>query len=132
MKAQLSDFAGGFATEEETRAAIGDTYRSTGYVMDTHTAVASHVYETEAKKTGVKTLLASTASPYKFARSVMESMGQECDSATYFDLVDRLAGLSGVKVPQAIEEIRSAGIIHDTVCDKTEMEQTVRSILGLD
>lgn len=100
--------------------------------MDTHTAVASHVYETEAKKTGVKTLLASTASPYKFARSVMESMGQECDSATDFDLVDRLAGLSGVKVPQAIEEIRSAGIIHDTVCDKTEMEQTVRSILGLD
>ena len=132
MRGRLSDFASGFATEEETHAAIRRLYDRTGYVMDTHTAVASHVYETEAKKTGVKTLLASTASPYKFARSVMESMGQECDSATDFDLVDRLAGLSGVKVPQAIEEIRSAGIIHDTVCDKTEMEQTVRSILGLD
>ena len=132
MRGRLSDCASGFATEEETHAAIRRLYDRTGYVMDTHTAVASHVYETEAKKTGVKTLLASTASPYKFARSVMESMGQECDSATDFDLVDRLAGLSGVKVPQAIEEIRSAGIIHDTVCDKTEMEQTVRSILGLD
>ena len=43
MKEKLSDFEGGYSTEEETKETIGATYKSTGYVMDTHTAVAAHV-----------------------------------------------------------------------------------------
>lgn len=131
MQAHLTDFAGGFASEEETRAAIRRLYDRTGYVIDTHTAVASHVYYEKAEATGIKTVIASTASPYKFTRSVMDAIDSGNESMTDFELVDRLAELSGVKVPQAIEEIRSADILHDTVCDRTEMEQTVRNILGL-
>ena len=61
----------------------------------------------------------------------MNSIDSKYDSMTDFELVDKLNEISGVKVPQAIEEIRSADILHDTVCDRTEMEQTVKNILGL-
>ncbi len=132
MQERLVDFVGGYASEEETHAAIKNMYDKTGYVMDTHTAVASHVYETAAKASGIKTVVASTASPYKFTRSVMNSIDTKYDSMTDFELVDKLTEISGVKVPEAIEEIRSAAILHDTVCDKTEMEKTVKNILGLD
>lgn len=131
MKEKLGDFVGGYASEEETHAAIKKLYDKTGYVMDTHTAVASEVYYKKAAETGRKTVIASTASPYKFTRSVLNSIDSKFDSMTDFELVDKLNEISGVKVPQAIEEIRSAQILHDTVCDKTEMEQTVKSILGI-
>ena len=42
-----------------------------------------------------------------------------------------MSELSGVKVPNAVEEIRSAPVMHDRVCDKTEMQKTVEDILGL-
>lgn len=133
MKQKLMDFTGGYASEEETRAAIRSLYEKTGYVLDTHTAVASHVYYQEAKESGRKTVIASTASPYKFARSVMEAVGiPDTDAMSDFELVDKLNEISGVAVPQAIEEIRFAKVRHDTVCDKSEMEQTVKNILGLE
>ena len=131
MKEKLADFVGGFASEEETHATIKDVYDKTGYIMDTHTAVASNVYYQKAAQTGVKTVIASTASPYKFTRSVMDSIDEKYDSMTDFELVDELNKLSGVKVPQAIEEVRTAPILHDKVCDKSEMEKTVKEILGL-
>ena len=131
MKEKLADFVGGFASEDETHATIKEVYDKTGYIMDTHTAVASNVYYQKAAKTGVKTVIASTASPYKFTRSVMDSIDEKYDSMTDFELVDELNKLSGVKVPQAIEEIRTAPILHDKVCDKSEMEKTVKTILGL-
>lgn len=76
MKEKLADFRGGYATEAETAEMIHDTYKKTGYVMDTHTAVAAYVckkYREESKDTK-KCLVASTASPYKFARSVMTAI----------------------------------------------------------
>ena len=100
--------------------------------MDTHTSVASHVYYADAKETGVKTVIASTASPYKFTRSVMNAIDKEkYDSMSDFELVDELNKISGVSVPAAIEEIRTAPIVHDIVCDKSEMQATVERILGL-
>ena len=131
MRARLNDFCGGFATEEETRAAIRNMYERAGYVMDTHTAVASHVYYDQAQKTGRKTVIASTASPYKFTRSVMNALGEDEDGVSDLELADRQEKLSGVGIPNAIEEIRTAEVLHDTVCDRTEMEKTVREILGL-
>lgn len=131
MRERLSDFMGGYASEEETHQAIREMYEKTGYVMDTHTAVASHVYKEKAAGTGIPTVIASTASPYKFTRSVMNAIDAKYDSMSDFELVDKLNEISGVKVPEAIEEIRSAAVLHDTICDKTEMEQTVKSILGL-
>ena len=74
-------------------------------------------------------MIASTASPYKFTRSVMTAIDAKYDSKPDFELVDELEKLSKVKVPQAIEEIRTAPVLHKTVCEVEEMEQVVREWL---
>ena len=102
--------------------------------MDTHTAVASKVYDKYREETNddTVTIIASTASPYKFTRSVLTAIDPEYDSKGDFELVDELAKLSGVKVPNAVEEIRNADIIHNTVCDKEDMEKVVKKFLGVE
>lgn len=133
MKAQLSDFYGNYATEAEDAATIKKLYEDTGYVIDTHTAVAATVYEKYKKETGddTVTVIASTASPYKFTRSVMDAIDSKYDSMTDFELVDELSKISNVAVPQAIEDIRTAPILHDTVCEVNEMSSSVKKILGI-
>ena len=134
MKAALSDFAAGYATEQETADEIRRLYEDTGYVLDTHTAVASHVYRKyrESSKDDTVTVIASTASPFKFTRSVMEAIESDVDgSASDFELVDRLSVLANVPVPGAVEEIRNAPVVHDHVCETEEMLAMVESFLGL-
>lgn len=133
MKKQLADFVGGYASEENTKEAIKSLYDKTGYVIDTHTAVASYVCHKykEDTKDETKTLIASTASPYKFTRSVMNAIDSKFDAMGDFELVDKLSEISKTDVPNAIEEIRTAKVLHDTVCDKTEMKDTVEKILAL-
>ncbi|MCR5792528.1 MAG: threonine synthase [Lachnospiraceae bacterium] len=133
MKEQLEDFVGGYATEEATAKAIKRVYDEEGYIIDTHTAVAAQVYFDYVAKSNdtTTTVIASTASPYKFTRSVMNAIDSKYEKMTDFELVDELEKLSKVKVPQAIEDIRSAPVLHDIVCDKTAMQDTVENILGL-
>ena len=133
MKAQLSDFYGNYATEAEDAAMIKKLYEDTGYVIDTHTAVAASVYEKYRKETGdtTKTVIASTASPYKFTRSVMDAIDNKYDVMSDFELVDELSKLSKVKVPQAIEDIRTAPVLHDTICDVDKMCDNVKRILHI-
>lgn len=133
MKAYLKDFYGNYASEEETAGTIHDIYDRTGYVIDTHTAVAACVYKKYQKDTsdGKVTVIASTASPYKFTRSVMKAIDSKYQSGQDFELVDKLYELSGVKIPMAIEEIRTAPVLHSRVCDKTQMKRTVMDILGI-
>ena len=131
MRQQLDCFEGGFATEEETAETIRRIYEKTGYIMDTHTAVAASVCAKQAD-TAVKTVIASTASPYKFTRSVMEAIDKgACEGRSDFELVDELNRISGVPVPAAIEEIRSAPVLHDTICDRDGMQREVERLLGL-
>ena len=131
MKANLSDFAAGYATEEEVMAKIADVYKKTGYVMDTHTAVAASVCEKYQEESGDahKTVIASTASPYKFSRSVMTAIDARYQELDEFDLVDALEVISNVEIPNAVEEIRDAKILHTLECDADKMEETVKNIL---
>lgn len=133
MKAKLADFVGGYSDEAETAQTIKDLYESTGYVIDTHTAVAAGVYNAykEDSKDDTKTIIASTASPFKFTRSVMNAIDPAYDSKTDFELVDELSKIGKVKVPQAIEEIRNAKVLHDTVCDVKDMPATVKAWLKI-
>ena len=109
----------------------GKQCNDTGYLIDTHTGVAAAVYEQYKKKTGdmTKTVIASTASPYKFSRSVMEAVLGKKEDADEFALIDEMERISGVKIPQAIEEIRKAEIRHNRQCKPEEMEKTVSEIL---
>lgn len=133
MKANLADFVGVYTTEAETAEEIKKTYEETGYVMDTHTAVAAHGYDQYVADTADHTpaVIASTASPYKFTRSVMNAIDPAYDSQTDFELVDELSKISGTTVPNAIEEIRTAPVLHHTVCAKEEMLAEVKKILGI-
>ena len=131
MKNKLGDFYGAYASEQDTSQEIHDLYENTGYIIDTHTAVASSVYKKYRKETGdqTKTVIVSTASPYKFTRSVMTAINQDYNNMEDFALVDELEKISGVPVPNAIQEIRTAPVLHKTECDKEDMEKTVLNFL---
>ena len=102
-------------------------------MIDTHIAVASAVYGKYVAETGdhKTTVIASTASPFKFTRSVMDAIDTKYDVMGDFELVDELSKIAKVKVPGAIEEIRTAPILHDTQCDVDKMKDTVKSFLGI-
>ncbi|MGI6096151.1 MAG: threonine synthase [Lachnospiraceae bacterium] len=133
MKEGLKDFVGNYATEAETAETIAELYHKTGYVLDTHTAVAAtvyHKYRTQTKDEK-KTVIASTASPYKFTRSVMEAIDSKYAQMQDFDLIDELSKISNVTIPQAIEDIRCAPVLHDTVVDVPDMTAIVKQFLGM-
>ncbi|MCR5214345.1 MAG: threonine synthase [Eubacterium sp.] len=133
MKHSLFKFYGNYANTEEVADTIRKVYEEDGYIIDTHTSVAVSVYDKYKEETGdtIPTIIASTASPYKFTRSVMTAIDGSYDSMEDFELVDKLCELSRVKVPTAIEEIRTAPVVHDTVCDKEDMEKVVKNFLGM-
>lgn len=131
MKEHMTGVLGGYASERQTSETIKEVYSKYGYVIDTHTAVGASVYSRYQEKSqdGNKTVIASTASPYKFTRSVMEAIDPGYGAMEDFELVDELSRISKVAVPAAIEEIRSAKVLHDRVCGKDEMQKVVEEIL---
>ena len=133
MKENLNDFIGGFATEEETAERIKALYEKTGYVLDTHTAVASHVYEQYVKETGdtTKTVIASTASPFKFGQSVMEAIDGKVHDEDMFELVETLSKTANVAIPNAVEELKTAPVLHDNICEKDGMKDIIKQFLEM-
>ncbi len=132
MRASMGAFAGGYATEEETSAEIRRVYEQFGYVLDTHTAVASSVYHRVFEKDsgGIPAVIASTASPYKFARSVMKAIHPQEKEKDDFAWIDELHALIGGKIPGAVEELRTAPAVHDQVIEKEEMKTAVKAALS--
>lgn len=133
MKDGLIDFYGNYADEQETADAIAQLYQETGYVIDTHTAVAASVYKKYVKDSNdaCKSVIVSTASPYKFTRSVMTALDAKYDAMADFELVDELSKIANVAVPKAIEDIRTAPVRHDMVVKTEEMPAAVMKILGI-
>ncbi|MCF0229663.1 MAG: threonine synthase [Parasporobacterium sp.] len=131
--AALADFSAGFATEQENAGEIKKVYDETGYVMDTHTGVASCVYRKYVSETSDTTpaVIVSTASPYKFGRAVMTAIDPAYDSLDDFALIGELNKVSKVEIPNAVREIMNAEIRHDTVCDIDKMEAEVKGFLGV-
>ena len=122
----MKDFCGGFATVEETNEAIGRMYSEHGYLMDTHTAVAYKVYEDYVKETGdnTPTLIASTASAYKFADSVAHSIGLG-EEKNGFEYVKALAAETGVRVPAGLKDLENKPVRHTGVIETDQMMQAV-------
>ncbi len=133
MREGLQDFYGNYASEEETAQVIKELYEKTGYVLDTHTAVASGVYKKYKEQTAdtAKTVIVSTASPFKFTRSVMTAIDPSYDAKGDFELVDELSRIADRKIPQAIEQIRTAEVLHHTECDAPQMPEVVKRFLNV-
>lgn len=134
IKEKLSEtFAGGFSTEEETKEAIKECYEKYSYTMDTHTAVAFHVYDSYAKSTGdsSKAVIASTASPYKFSASVLDAIGKLPDNCDEFELTEVLRQVSGMPVPESLSSLKTKPVRFKDVISKEEMESAVYGFLGI-
>ena len=133
MKVFMKDFVGGYATEKENAEGIKRLYDETGYMMDTHTGVASRVYKNYVRETKdeTPTVIASTASPYKFSHSVMEAVFGDQGDKDEFAIIDDLCKASNVAIPAAVEEIRDAKVRHTGECGVADMEKTVAEILKL-
>ena len=132
MMEQLGDFVSGYADEEQTAEEIRTVYMGDGYVIDPHTAVASSVYRRYRSETSDATpaVIDSTASPFKFEGSVMAALGKDT-SLPDLELADKLSEVAGVPVPKAVSDLKDAPILHDIVCDRTQMKEEVRRFLGL-
>ena len=131
-KEKMSDFIGIYATEQNVADTIKSVYETDGYVIDTHTAVAAYADRQYKLNTGdnTKSVVISTASPYKFSKNVLKAIDPSIKAADDFELADILSNLSKVPIPNAVKEIKDAPILHTTVCEITEMEECVRGRLN--
>lgn len=133
MKAKLEDFVGGWASEKETREAIQKVYNENEYVIDTHTAVAASVYHKYIKETGdnSKAVIVSTASPYKFAKSVLGALSIKDIPEDDYEQAIILKEVSKTAIPKAVDEIRIAPVLHTKVCETNKMQAVVEDILKI-
>ncbi len=133
MRSAMKDFAGGYATQQQCADEIRRIYELYGYVLDPHTAVASYVYHRDFEGSSKDpALIVSTASPYKFARSVLDALGKDTSKEDDFALIDTLHEICGGKIPPAIENIRNAPVLHDLVIEKDAMGSAVKQFLRKD
>ena len=128
----LELFAAEYATEVETASEIKRVYEASDYIEDPHTAVASAVYQKYRTATGdeTTTVIASTASPYKFPVVAVEAvMGQS--GLSDFEALTKLHEISGVAVPSAVANLETAQVRHKTTVAADQMQAAVESYLGL-
>jgi len=130
IKAKIKEeFYGGCANDEETLKTIGEVFEKYGYLSDTHTAVALKVYEDYRLKTGDETvnIVASTASPYKFAAGVLKAIKGNPEGKNGFEVLDELSAKSGTKIPTPLAGLKDKTVRFTAVCEKEDMKK----VLGL-
>lgn len=133
MVEELAEFYGAFATEEEVEKTITTVFKEEAYAIDPHTAVAKEVankYQAQTKSE-LKTVVISTASPYKFPRTVVEAITGQVSEADDFTLVHQLEELTGVPLPQAVKELTDLPILHHQVVEVAAMQKAVETILNV-
>lgn len=136
VKRRISEaFWASYTTEAETMKTIKAVYTDYGYVVDTHTAVGIDAYDKYVISSGdmTKTVIVSTASPFKFAGSVARAIfGEEAViGASEFELTEMLAAGCGLKIPAALDGLAHKKALHNMVCDKKEMKDAALRILNL-
>jgi threonine synthase len=118
----------GWAGEAEVLATIGEEFRRTGYVLDTHTAVAVAVAGRRVARDGLHTIIASTASPYKFGTRVLQGLTGEVVEDE-FRAIDRISALSGLPVHRALVGLRQRPERHTRVIEKNRMQETLLELM---
>ena len=127
-------FAAGFCTDDDTKAVIRETFEKYGYLCDTHTGVGIAVYNEYRKNTGdsTPTVIASTASPYKFSAAVDSALEPEKPGVPdEFELIRRIEKLSGTTAPAQLKSLEGAVPRFTNCCTKDEMKSVVFSLLGI-
>ena len=134
VKAKLKEeFSAGFCDDGQTKATISSIYEKYSYTCDTHTAVAVKVYKDYKETTGdnTKTVIASTASPYKFSAAVLEALEGKASDIDEYDKVGRIAELSNIPVPAALADLINKPERFNDVIDKANQREYVLKTLGI-
>ncbi|MBO5359017.1 MAG: threonine synthase [Clostridia bacterium] len=134
IKAKMNEvFWGGCCDDAETLKTIGDLFNEYGYLCDTHTAVAMNVYKQYIEKTGdnIPTVIASTASPYKFAASVLNAVSDK-KGKSEFDTVRVLSNETKTEIPAPIAALENATVRFKEICEKENMLNAVYSALNIE
>ena len=129
-----SVFSAGCCDDEATKLTISETFEKYGYLADTHTAVAINVYNEYAAKTGdtTPTVIASTASPYKFSAAVLGALEKkDVDGTDDFEMLSRIEEISGTSAPAQLKALKGASPRFTGICTKEEMQNAVYSLLGI-
>ena len=128
------NFYGGYCDDDITSDTIKEIFEKYGYLIDTHTAVAKAVYDEYVRNTGDKkvTVIASTASPYKFLNSVITAVDNGYDiSKDDFTKLDDLAGKTNTLAPKSLRDLKGKKVRFNCVCDKDSMKDTVKDNLNM-
>ncbi len=128
-------FWAGCADDDETKATIGACKKDFDYTIDTHTAVAKAVQDKYVSETGdtTKTVIASTASPFKFNQSVLAALGgnQAIVGKNEFELLEELSKRSDMKIPNSLAALKEKARRFDLVCEKDQMQNVVSEFLNM-
>lgn len=128
---EINDIVGEFATQTETFEAIKDVFDKSGYIIDTHTAVAYASYKKYINETNdnTKNIIISTASPYKFAKDVCKAIDNNYDNIAPFEALNLLSELQKSEIPKNIKGIDKKEILHKTVLNKDEVKNFIKEYL---
>ena len=133
VKAAIKEnFYAGCCDDEQTKGAIKEVFDEYSYLMDTHTAVAYKVYEDYKKKTGdnTKTLIASTANPYKFGFAVYDALGGETEGVDEFELIGKLEKLTKTTCPKALSDTKNKPVRFTGSIKPEEMAEAVLEFIN--
>lgn len=124
------EFYGEFADDKATVKAIKGVYNEYKYLMDPHTAVAYAVYDKLDKKLdkNIHTVIMSTAHPFKFPVPVAEALGLDKEKDPY-EILEEVSSITGIKIPEKLEEVRKSEIRFSKVIDKSEISDFVKDYI---
>lgn len=131
IKEFIKIFYGNYATTEEVYTAIKEVYEKENYVMDTHTAVAYVVKEKYIKETNDNkpALVLSTASPFKFPRSICNALNIDVEGINDFEVLKKLSEATNNEIPENLADLENAEVLHNEVWDKSQMRDALLSFL---
>lgn len=133
MRQNLNDFCGYYCTDEEVSETINHVFNKYNYLIDTHTSVAccslNKFKSNNSNK--YKNIILSTASPFKFAKDVLNSINDNNTNSQDFDIIDKLAILGQVNIPKPITDLKNKKIIHDNIYDKNELKLAIQNFLEI-
>ncbi|MDX5641787.1 threonine synthase, partial [Clostridioides difficile] len=131
MEKNLASFYGEYSNEEEVKSTINNVFKNYNYLIDTHTAVAYNCYEKYKKETSdnTKTVIVSTASPFKFSEDVLKSIDCDFKDLDDFAIIDRLSSISKIDIPKPIKNLKNAEILHKDIYEKDELKLAIKKFL---
>ncbi|AGX44118.1 threonine synthase [Clostridium saccharobutylicum] len=132
IRSFVKEFYGNFANTKEVYDAIKEVYERDNYLMDTHTAVAYVVKNKYVKETkdDKPALILSTASPYKFPRSICNALNIDVEGINDFKVLEKLSNETKTEIPSSLSKLETAKVLHDEVWDKSEMRDALLSFLN--